>query len=85
MGGRARSAPPSEYLTNILRLANIAHSKDALAATNNFTMAIWRKVPDFRRAIAHMLSSGESEKDNDPDLYNLLQEYKRIHGEFFSM
>lgn len=44
-------------------------------------MAIWKKVPDFRRAIAFIVSTGESEKDNDINLYDLLQDYKQAHGE----
>ncbi|OJT11773.1 hypothetical protein TRAPUB_11680 [Trametes pubescens] len=72
VGGEILKNYPDPYLK---------HGQDARAATNNFLMAIWKKVPDFRRAIAVMLSSGESEKDNDPDLVDLLQDYKRAHGD----
>ncbi|KAI9069497.1 hypothetical protein FKP32DRAFT_1553814, partial [Trametes sanguinea] len=47
---------------------------DARDATKGIEKAIWRKVPSFRRAVAFMVSGGESEKKGNVELRQLLME-----------
>ncbi|KAI0640726.1 hypothetical protein C8Q79DRAFT_930384 [Trametes meyenii] len=53
--------------------------QDAVSAAKGVPTAIWKKVPDFRRAIAYMVSGGQSEKPVDTDvkdeLNRLLTQY----------
>ncbi|KAI0648467.1 hypothetical protein C8Q79DRAFT_999797 [Trametes meyenii] len=53
--------------------------QDAVSAAKGVPTAIWKKVPDFRRAIAYMVSGGQSEKPVDADvkdeLNKLLTQY----------
>ncbi|KAI0674308.1 hypothetical protein C8Q78DRAFT_966290, partial [Trametes maxima] len=52
---------------------------DAVSAAKGVPTAIWKKVPDFRRAIAYMVSGGQSEKPVDSnvkdELNKLLTQY----------
>ncbi|KAI9059828.1 hypothetical protein FKP32DRAFT_1613971 [Trametes sanguinea] len=45
---------------------------DARSATKGVAKPIWRKVPSFKRAVACMITGGESEKRTDRKLHELL-------------
>lgn len=57
-------------------LLTLFYSPDAIDATKDFHKSIWKKVPDFRRALAFMISNGETEKRNgDANLRQLVADY----------
>ncbi|KAI0668816.1 hypothetical protein C8Q78DRAFT_1080705 [Trametes maxima] len=53
--------------------------KDTVSAAKGVPAAIWKKVPDFRRAVVFMVSGGQSEKpverDVEVELNGLLSDY----------
>ena len=44
-------------------------------ATKGVAKPIWKKVPCFKRAVAYMVSRGESEKSTNLELKTLLDTY----------
>lgn len=50
-------------------------SNEAINATKGTQKSIWRKVNTFKRAIAFMISGGESERYRNEDMRLLLEQY----------